>query len=216
MVQQLTIASDTQYEVTLRDVAVDAADRLGAPALGLGDVGGGAARCGVPARRPGDRRGARTRSTSPCSTRRTATSSTSRSARSRRSPTISSDAVTEVDGAEQLVHEAAWARATGRPLDRLAPMAKLFACRTFRDVTAMAQQVFGGSGFHRRLRHPALLPPGQATPAQLGRQQGARGAGRGERARLGPAPPVWRHRFGSGGPFGSQPLIPREPGPPPV
>ncbi len=26
-------------------------------------------------------------------------------------------------------------------------MAKLFACQTFRDVTAMAQQVFGGVGF---------------------------------------------------------------------
>jgi alkylation response protein AidB-like acyl-CoA dehydrogenase len=26
-------------------------------------------------------------------------------------------------------------------------MAKLFACRTFRDVTAMAQQIFGGIGF---------------------------------------------------------------------
>ena len=33
------------------------------------------------------------------------------------------------------------------PIDRLAPMAKLFACQTFRDVTAMAQQVFGGVGF---------------------------------------------------------------------
>ena len=30
---------------------------------------------------------------------------------------------------------------------KLAPMAKLFACRTYRDVTAMAQQVFGGIGF---------------------------------------------------------------------
>jgi alkylation response protein AidB-like acyl-CoA dehydrogenase len=59
-----------------------------------------------------------------------------------------SDAVTAVDGAEQLVHEAAWARATGRPsAERLAPQAKLFACKTFRDVTAMAQQVFGGIGF---------------------------------------------------------------------
>ena len=58
-----------------------------------------------------------------------------------------SDAVTTVDGGEQLVHEAAWAAAEGRPLDRLAPMSKLFACRTFRDVTAMAQQVFGGIGF---------------------------------------------------------------------
>jgi alkylation response protein AidB-like acyl-CoA dehydrogenase len=26
-------------------------------------------------------------------------------------------------------------------------MAKLFACQTFRDVTAMAQQVYGGVGF---------------------------------------------------------------------
>src|SRR6185369_916902 len=57
------------------------------------------------------------------------------------------DAVTVVDGAETLVFEAAWALSQGRPIDRLAPMAKLFACKTFRDVTAMAQQVFGGVGF---------------------------------------------------------------------
>jgi len=44
-------------------------------------------------------------------------------------------------------NEAAWARAAGRPADQLAAEAKLFACRTFRDVTAMAQQVFGGIGF---------------------------------------------------------------------
>ena len=30
---------------------------------------------------------------------------------------------------------------------KLAPMAKLYACRTFRDVTATAQQIFGGIGF---------------------------------------------------------------------
>ena len=57
------------------------------------------------------------------------------------------DATTAVDGAETLVWEAAWSRAQGRPVDKLAPMAKLYACRTFRDVTAMAQQVFGGNGF---------------------------------------------------------------------
>jgi alkylation response protein AidB-like acyl-CoA dehydrogenase len=57
------------------------------------------------------------------------------------------DAVTAVDGAETLVYEAAWARDNGKPTARLAPMAKLFACQTFRDVTAMAQQVFGGVGF---------------------------------------------------------------------
>jgi alkylation response protein AidB-like acyl-CoA dehydrogenase len=58
-----------------------------------------------------------------------------------------SDSQTNLDGAEQLVHEAAWASATGRPTTRLAPMAKLFACRTFRDLTASSQQIFGGIGF---------------------------------------------------------------------
>jgi alkylation response protein AidB-like acyl-CoA dehydrogenase len=57
------------------------------------------------------------------------------------------DAVTTVDGAEALVWEAAWARDAGHDISRLAPMAKLFATKTFRDVTAMAQQVFGGVGF---------------------------------------------------------------------
>jgi alkylation response protein AidB-like acyl-CoA dehydrogenase len=58
-----------------------------------------------------------------------------------------SDAVTALDGAELLVWEAAWARDEGRSIAKLAPMAKLFACSTFRDITAMAQQVFGGVGF---------------------------------------------------------------------
>ena len=57
------------------------------------------------------------------------------------------DASTTVEGGTILVYEAAWARANDRPTSRLAPMAKLFACRTFRDVTAMGQQVFGGIGF---------------------------------------------------------------------
>ncbi len=57
------------------------------------------------------------------------------------------DARTALDGAQLLVYEAAWAHSTGRSTDRLAPMAKLFACRTYRDITAMCQQVFGGIGF---------------------------------------------------------------------
>lgn len=57
------------------------------------------------------------------------------------------DAATNLDGATTLVREAAWAGAAGRPIGRLAPMAKLFACRTYRDITALAQQVFGGIGF---------------------------------------------------------------------
>jgi alkylation response protein AidB-like acyl-CoA dehydrogenase len=57
------------------------------------------------------------------------------------------DATAAVDGTQTLVWEAAWARSEGRPVDRLAPMAKLYAGKTFRDATAMAQQVFGGNGF---------------------------------------------------------------------
>ena len=57
------------------------------------------------------------------------------------------DATTNVDGATLLVYEAAWAAADGHDASRLAPMAKLFACKTYRDVTAMAQQIFGGVGF---------------------------------------------------------------------
>lgn len=57
------------------------------------------------------------------------------------------DAKTSIDGAKMLVYEAAWAHSKGRSLTRLAPMAKMFACTTYRDTTAMAQQIFGGVGF---------------------------------------------------------------------
>ena len=58
-----------------------------------------------------------------------------------------SDAATAVDGGKTLVYEAAWARSKGKSISRLAPMAKLFACQTYRDLTAMAEQVWGGVGF---------------------------------------------------------------------
>ena len=58
------------------------------------------------------------------------------------------DAATAVDGARDArVRGGVGARRTAGSIERLAPMAKLFACKTFRDVTAMAQQVFGGVGF---------------------------------------------------------------------
>jgi alkylation response protein AidB-like acyl-CoA dehydrogenase len=58
------------------------------------------------------------------------------------------DASTKIDGGRTLVYEAAWARAEGREnASQLAAMAKLFACQTYRDVTAMCQQVWGGVGF---------------------------------------------------------------------
>ncbi|MDH4017956.1 MAG: acyl-CoA/acyl-ACP dehydrogenase, partial [Actinomycetota bacterium] len=57
------------------------------------------------------------------------------------------DAATNVSGGRTLVYEAAWARSEGRDVASLAPMAKLFACQTYRDLTAMSLQVFGGVGF---------------------------------------------------------------------
>jgi alkylation response protein AidB-like acyl-CoA dehydrogenase len=57
------------------------------------------------------------------------------------------DAATAISGGKVVVYEAAWARSQGRPVSRLAPMAKLFACQTYRDVTATCQQIWGGVGF---------------------------------------------------------------------
>ncbi len=57
------------------------------------------------------------------------------------------DAVTSLDGSKVLSYEAASVRDAGGDVARLAPMAKLFACDTFRNTTAMCQQVWGGVGF---------------------------------------------------------------------
>jgi alkylation response protein AidB-like acyl-CoA dehydrogenase len=57
------------------------------------------------------------------------------------------DASTALDGSKYLAYEAAAVHDAGGELARLAPMAKLFACDTFRDVTATCQQVWGGVGF---------------------------------------------------------------------
>lgn len=57
------------------------------------------------------------------------------------------DAKTAIDGSKAINYEAAWAHSLGRPVTKLAAMSKLFACNTYRDTTAMAQQIFGGVGF---------------------------------------------------------------------
>lgn len=57
------------------------------------------------------------------------------------------DAHAAIEGAKVLVLHAAWAQDEGRSIARLAPMAKLFACNTFRDVTAKCEQIHGGYGF---------------------------------------------------------------------
>ena len=146
MQQQMTIASDAQYEVTLTGVRVPQSARVGAAGSGWATwhdtmlngivmlaaqaIGGARYALDITVQYAKDRE----QFDKPLGAFQAIAH-------------YLADAVTAVDGAETLVYEAAWARADGRSIDRLAPMAKLFACKTFRDVTAMAQQVFGGVGF---------------------------------------------------------------------
>jgi alkylation response protein AidB-like acyl-CoA dehydrogenase len=144
--QQLAIGSDTQYEVEFAGVRVPESARIGAPGSGFGafervmydaivlvaaQAMGGAERAleitveYAKVRKQFDKPLAAFQAISH----------------------YLADARTLVDGGKTLVYEAAWARSVGKDASRLAPMAKLFACQTFRDVTAMCQQVWGGVGF---------------------------------------------------------------------
>ena len=144
--QQLTVASDTQYEVRFDRVRVGAADRIGDAGSGW-DTWSEVMNDGIILLAAQAVGGARH-----------ALDITVQYAKDREQfdkplgafqalAHYLADGKTTVDGATLLMYEAAWARANGRPVDRLAPMAKLFACQTYRDVTAMAQQIFGGVGF---------------------------------------------------------------------
>lgn len=146
LTQQRTIASDCQYRVDLDRVRVTAADRLGGSETGWSTwdavmhdgiilaaaqaVGGAEHALAITVQYAKDRH----QFGKPLGAFQALAHDMA-------------DAATAADGAEQLVHEAAWARSDGRSVAKLAPMAKLFACRTFRDVTATAQQIFGGIGF---------------------------------------------------------------------
>ncbi len=147
LTQKLSIASDTQYDVTFDDVRVSAADRLG---------GAGANAWAEWDATMSD--GAIVASALATGGARYALEITTQYAKDREQfdkplgafqaiAHYLADAKTTTDGATLLTYEAAWAGAQGRDVARLAPMAKSFACRTYRDVTAMAQQVFGGVGF---------------------------------------------------------------------
>lgn len=146
MEQSLSIASDAQFTVAFNEVAVPAESRLGAASAGWGIW----ERAMAP--------GAILAAAQAVGGAEHALEITAEYARNRRQfgkalaefQAIShylADARTNLDGARILVHQAAWAHSTGRDTNRLAPMAKLYACRVFRDITAMAQQVFGGVGF---------------------------------------------------------------------
>jgi len=144
--QQFTLASETQYAVTLSGVHVTESDRIGAAGTGWATwnatllegivflaaqaIGGARAALEI-------------------------TTQYAKHSEQFDKPLGAfqaiahylADASTRVEGGEILVHEAAAALAAGQSVERLAPMAKLFACATYRDVTAMGEQVFGGVGF---------------------------------------------------------------------
>lgn len=144
--QQKSLAADTQYEVTLRGVRVPASARIGAAGSGWATwdrvvldgivllsalaMGGAERALEVTVQYAKDRK----QFDKPLGAFQAIAH-------------YLADAATAIDGGRTLVYEAAWARDQGRPTARLAPMAKLFACRTWRDVTAMCQQVWGGVGF---------------------------------------------------------------------
>lgn len=144
--QQRSLASDTQYRVAFADVRVPASERVGAPGSGWATweramldgivllaaqaVGGAQRALDITVEYAQERK----QFDKPLGAFQAIAH-------------YLADAATAVDGARTLVYEAAWARAAGKPTHKLAPMAKLFACNTFRDVTAMCQQVWGGVGF---------------------------------------------------------------------
>jgi alkylation response protein AidB-like acyl-CoA dehydrogenase len=146
LTQQLTMASDCQYQLELSGVRVSEADRVGAAGTGWATweavlreglvllaaqaIGGAGYALEITVQYAKDRE----QFDKPIGAFQAISH-------------YLADASTVVNGGRILVYEAAWALANGRPIDSLAPMAKLFACQAFRDGTAMAQQVFGGVGF---------------------------------------------------------------------
>ena len=148
--QRMSISSDTQYQATLDGVPVPAGARLGSADAPVG--------AGWEAWQRAMHAGAILAAAQAVGGASAALEMTVEYAKERRQfnkalaefQAIShylADARTALDGAQLLVYEAAWAHSTGRSTDQLAPMAKLFACRTYRDITAVCQQVFGGIGF---------------------------------------------------------------------
>ena len=146
LTQQMTVASDTQYRVDLDGVRVPASERIGAAGsgwatwtagrddalilLGAWAVGAGDHTQEITVQYAKDRE----QFGKPIGAFQSIAH-------------YLADRQAEIDGARTLVHEAAWARSTGRSVGRLAPMAKLFACTVLREVTATAQQIHGGNGF---------------------------------------------------------------------
>jgi alkylation response protein AidB-like acyl-CoA dehydrogenase len=146
LTQQMTMASDTQYEVAFRDVPVAATERIGA-ARGGWAIWNDVMHEGIVFLAAQAMGGAERALEITVDYAKTRHQFDKPLGAFQALAHYLADGATTVDGGRTLVHEAAWALATGRSVHKLAPMAKLFACRTYRDVTAMAQQVHGGIGF---------------------------------------------------------------------
>ena len=151
LTQMFSIASDCQYQVQLDGVRVAAADRIGAAGSGWATwdavlreglvllaaqaIGGAAYALEITVQYAKDRE----QFDKPLGAFQAISH-------------YLADAATVVNGGRILTYEAAWSLAEGRPVEgkdvtTLGPMAKLFACQTFRNTTAMGEQVFGGVGF---------------------------------------------------------------------
>ncbi|MEE3212237.1 MAG: acyl-CoA dehydrogenase family protein [Actinomycetota bacterium] len=146
LTQQLTVASDTQYRIDLEGVRVPTADRIGAPGTGW-DTWHTAmldAVVLVAAQAIGAAEASHTLATEYAKIRH------------QFDKPIGSfqsighylaDGIAAIDGGRVLVHQAAWTSDQGRDTATLAPMAKLFATQTCRDVAATTVQIHGGLGF---------------------------------------------------------------------
>ena len=146
MRQILSQSGDAQYRVTFENVKVAAADRIGAAGTGWDTlstvmhdgivllasqaVGGAQRALDI----TGEYMKVRTQFDKPLAAFQSLAH-------------YMADASTNIEGGRMIVLEAAWTRAQGRSIDRLAPMAKLFCCDTYTQVTRTCEQLWGGVGF---------------------------------------------------------------------
>jgi alkylation response protein AidB-like acyl-CoA dehydrogenase len=144
--QQRSVAYDTQYQVEFTDVAVDAAARVGDPGAGWaawhdtlldGAILAAAQAVG----------GARRVHEISCDYAKERIQFGKPLAAFQSINHYLADGITEIDGAAVLVHQAAWTRDEQHSVERLAPMAKLFATEVFRKASSTAIQIHGGMGF---------------------------------------------------------------------
>ena len=146
LTQQLSLGSDCQYRVDFADVRVPASARIGAPGTGWETWSAvlheGIILLAAQAIGGADR----------------ALEITVEYAKTRKQfdkplgafqslAHYMADTSTRIDGGRTLVYEAAWNHAQGRSIAKLAPMAKLFACETYREGTRICEQIWGGVGF---------------------------------------------------------------------